>query len=142
MQNKKGLSDVVTTVMIIALSLVAITVVWVVVSSLINENTDTISSQGDCLQTNLEIVSVSSTGSAVTVVVKRTSGDSAIAGVKINAYNAAGLSVSANATGAMSVGDQKSTTLTIASATKVAATPYFIIDNKQVVCSNVVEKDI
>jgi len=141
MQNKKGLSDVVTTVLIVALSLVAITIVWVVVNGLISSNTGSIESQGDCLKTNLEIVSASSTGSEVTVVIKRTTGDNEIGGIKVNAYNSTS-SASANITGSMTVGDQKSTALTITNANKVSAVPYTLVDNVQVVCSNAIEKDI
>ena len=142
MQNKKGLSDVVTTVIIVALSLVAIAIVWVVVNNLISENASTIENQGGCLTTNLEIVSVSSSCSIVNVTVKKISGDTEIGGVKVIAYNAAGASVNGSITGTMTVGDQKTTSITIANANKVSATPYFIVDNKQVVCSNSVEKSI
>jgi len=141
MQNKKGLSDVVTTVIIVALSLVAIGIVWVVINNLISDNTASISSSGDCLMTNLEIVSASLDGTTLSAVVKRIGGDSEISGVRVYAYNSTSTVVK-DIIGNFVVGEQKSTTLTIVNPTKVSVTPYFVIDNKESYCPNAIEKDL
>ncbi len=142
MQNKKGLSDVVTTVIIVGLSLVAIAIVWAVISNLISQNSSNINNQADCLNSNLEIVGASSDDSRVNVTVKRISGDAEIGGVKVIAYNSAGTSASSDISGTMTIGEQKVASITISNANKVSATVFFVVDNKQVVCSNIIEKSI
>lgn len=70
-ESKKGLSDVVTTVIIIALSLVAVAVVWVVVQNLISSNTGEIQSSENFLRLKLNIESVSNNSGKLFVLVKR-----------------------------------------------------------------------
>lgn len=123
MENRKGLSDVVTTVIIVALSLVAITVVWVVVQQLITSNTDSAKNQQTCLESRFEVTGVNSAGK-VTVSAKRLSGSTVLTGVNLFAYNATS---SANSTSQqnLNVGAVVSKEITISSATSVSAVPYF-----------------
>ena len=144
MENKKGLSDVVTTVIIIALSLVAIAVVWVVVNNLITSNAGTITGQSNCLKTNLEIasVSVNAVTNVSTIVIKRISGDDAFDGILVNVYNSANVNVAGNISTNLGVGSQGVINLTLANPNKVSAVQYTLVNNKQIVCNNVVEKTI
>ncbi len=63
MKNKLGLSDIVITLIIIVLSLVAIGVVWVVVRNLITTGSTSISSNVECLDTNIGITAVACSNS-------------------------------------------------------------------------------
>jgi len=58
MFNKKGLSGIVITLIIVLLSLAGIAIVWTVVGGLIKGNTEGIEISSKCLNTNIEITSV------------------------------------------------------------------------------------
>ena len=57
--DKRGLSTVVTTLIIILLVIVAIGIIWVVVRGLLDKNTGSIDIQQKCLGATLEVISVS-----------------------------------------------------------------------------------
>jgi len=86
--DKKALSTIVVTLIIILISLVAVGIVWAVVRNLINSGTQGIDLRSKCLSINLEATAVncSSVGSSrmCDVALKRTgTGSDAIAGVKL-----------------------------------------------------------
>jgi len=72
--NKRGLSTVVTTVIMIVLVLVAVGVVWAVIKNLLGSQEEQINLSQRCVATQIEIESASCTGSDCTVVVKKTGG--------------------------------------------------------------------
>jgi len=78
--NKRGLSDVVTTLIIILLSLVAIGIVWVVVQNLLSEGTDEIGLEQFTI--DIDFVSASINGDEVTMTVRRTAGQGNMTGMK------------------------------------------------------------
>lgn len=69
-RNKKGLSEVVTTLIIILLVLVAIGIIWVVVQGLIKTNTGQINLLAECPQLVIS-ASTSDTDSPYTVSISR-----------------------------------------------------------------------
>ncbi len=86
--NKRGLSTIVVTLIIILISLVAVGIVWVVVRGLINSGTQGLDISAKCLNVDVEATAVacSSTGSSrmCNVTLKRTgTGSEAIGGVKL-----------------------------------------------------------
>ena len=54
MQNKKGLSDVVTTVLIILLVLAAVAAVWAFINNLISQGGSAVEAQGQCIGLKIE----------------------------------------------------------------------------------------
>jgi len=73
--NKKGLSTVVTTLIIILLVLVAIGIIWVVVRSVIDDSANQIDINTKCVSSNLELTSASCvSGGACTVSIKKSGG--------------------------------------------------------------------
>ncbi|MEM3113208.1 MAG: archaellin/type IV pilin N-terminal domain-containing protein [Candidatus Pacearchaeota archaeon] len=80
--NKRGLSDIVTTVLLVLLAIAAIGIIWVVIQNFINTGTKGIGTTADCFQNTFEVVSAlnvsTSTSSSVNVTVKRISGQSSI----------------------------------------------------------------
>lgn len=58
MKNKKGLSGIVTTLIIILLVLVAVGVIWQVVGNLLDKSTATIGSSSKCLDVDLRATKV------------------------------------------------------------------------------------
>ena len=86
-QNKKGLSDIVITLMIVVLALVAIGGVWAVVNNLLKGQTQSADLASRCMNTNLQVTKTVCTGTiapkfpcAITV---RQLGSEPVAGVKI-----------------------------------------------------------
>lgn len=63
--NKRGLSEVVTSVIVILLVLVAIGIIWAVVNNLITKGGQTAGRQAECLNVRFD-VSASSTGVIIT----------------------------------------------------------------------------
>jgi hypothetical protein len=84
-QNKRGLSDIVTTLVIILLSLIAIAVVWVVVNSLIKSGTKNTEILAKCSNINLDFVSVKCNveGNSCNVTLKKTGTTQNISGASL-----------------------------------------------------------
>ncbi len=82
MKNKRGLSQVVTTIILILLIILAISAIWVVVDRLIIKGTGSINL--DRFTINLEIVSANINGSSAIaeVKVKRNAGEGNLTGIK------------------------------------------------------------
>jgi len=87
--DKKGLSTIVVTLIIILISLVAVGIVWVVVRNVISKGTGTIEVSAECIHVNIDVAAApncSSVGSSriCTVTMQRSgTGSSVIGGVKM-----------------------------------------------------------
>ncbi len=85
--NKKGLSAIITTLLVILLVLVAVGIVWAVVSGIINNAADVAALSATCLSINVEAVAVTCAESAAelcNVTFDRSgTGTDEIAGVKL-----------------------------------------------------------
>jgi len=92
--EKKGLSSIVTTIIIIGVGLVAVGVVWYVINNVIIEQTEDITYSNKCLKVNLMVThancSVDST--ACDVLVKRSAGGETFDGLNMIFYKADGTS--------------------------------------------------
>ena len=83
LNNKRGVSDVITTVLMILLVIAAIGILWLVVSRFVRTGTEGVGSASDCLSTDLEIVSANNVnGNSLSASVKRNSGDGSISEIK------------------------------------------------------------
>lgn len=81
-KGKRGLSDVVITVIIILLSLVAIGVVWFVVSNILSEGSGEIGIEQFSIDVNFLRASVNTAAGEVSVTVKRATGSGTMTGMK------------------------------------------------------------
>jgi hypothetical protein len=81
--NKKGLSDVVTNVLIILLVVVAIGILWYFVSPLITKSGEKIQQGQQCLNLNLDAVICKVSGVDAIVNVKRGAGEANLKEVKL-----------------------------------------------------------
>ncbi len=79
MNNKRGMSTVVTTLLIILLSIIAIGVVWVVVKNILSKGEEDMTLTGITL--NLEIQKASIAGNTLYVIVHRNSGEGNLVGI-------------------------------------------------------------
>ncbi len=83
-RDKRGLSTIVVTLILILLSLVAVGVVWVVINNVIKSGTSGVDISSKCLNTNVEATAVSDCPSTCKVTLIRTGTEtSEIGGVKL-----------------------------------------------------------
>jgi len=88
MENKKGLSTIVATLIIILLVLVAVGIIWVVVRNVIQQGAEQVEISTKCMAVDLRAVSVNETTAGnYAVTLRRVAGGEAIAGVKIALFN-------------------------------------------------------
>ena len=90
MENKRGLSAIVATLIIILLVLVAVGIIWVVVRNLIQEGAEQVDISTKCMAIDVRAVSVIPVvGEAgnYSVTLRRTAGGEAIGGIKIVLFN-------------------------------------------------------
>ena len=89
--NKKGLSAIVTTLLVILLVLVAVGIVWGVVRNIIQEGAKGVGSGARCLNIDVEAISVSCTDNVCGGTLERTGSDNdEIGGVKLVFYSDTG----------------------------------------------------
>ena len=148
MTNKKGLSTVVTTLIIILLVLVAIGIVWVVVRGLIGTTEGQINIQQKCIGIDLEIDSASCTGAVApyscSAVVKKIGGETPD-GIKVFFSNNAGSITGASGDTATPISLLNTASGISASTmpTKVEAVAYFNdAEGNPSFCSQTAKKDL
>jgi len=81
-ENKKGLSTIVATLLIILLTLVAVGIIWVVVRNVIQSGSEQISLGKFTLNLEIKSVVVNVTNSSVSVKIKRNPGEGEISGLE------------------------------------------------------------
>ncbi|MBA7597945.1 hypothetical protein ES703_04954 [subsurface metagenome] len=90
MENKRGLSAIVATLIIILLVLVAVGIIWVVVRNLIQEGAEQIDVSTKCIAVDVRAVSVApvvGSPESYSVTLRRLSGGETIGGIKIALFN-------------------------------------------------------
>lgn len=94
MQNTKGLSEIVATLIIILLTLVAVGIIWVVIRGVVTSGTQQISVSAECTAVNLNAVSVVSgpSGTYNVTLHRAAGGDNTLAGIKVNIFDSNGTS--------------------------------------------------
>jgi len=139
LKSKKGVSGVVTVVILVALVLVAIGVMWGVVSNLLKEESRIVESQSSCLDMNIRPVSASCDGSGnCDVTVRRAAGGDSLQGLKIVYHN--GSDYSGVQTEETSIDELESYTTSsyttgLTDPILVEVTPYILdSSNKDVIC--------
>ena len=143
MGNKKAMSEIVTTVIMVVLALVAVAVIWQIINNLITDKGAQISTTQKCLDVKLSVESVSdcSAGDGCTVAIKRSAGGDPFDGIKIVLKGSDGTSSrvidvpgnveeleTSSLVATLSTEDQFDTTL----ANKVEATVYFTDESGQI----------
>ena len=82
--NKKGLSTIVATFLIILLTLVAVGIIWIVIRNVVQSGTDQVGIDAKCLAASVEATKVTNTsGSAYFATIVRNGGDDTLGGVKL-----------------------------------------------------------
>ena len=143
LHNKKGLSTIVTTLIIILLVLVAIGIIWVVIRGVIEQGTSQIDINTKCINTDVRATNVTCTGvgpaNCVTTLLRK-AGSDVIGGVKLVFHNSSASSsvvlegytgditlLSSQVTGSLGTG----IVLPTAGTDSVDVIPYFTDDQGQ-----------
>ena len=88
MKNKRGLSAIIATLIIILLVLVAVGIIWVVVRNVIQGGAEQVDISTKCMAVDVRAVSVNETSSGIyDVALKRFAGGEDIAGVKVALFS-------------------------------------------------------
>jgi len=146
MKNNKGLSTVVTTLIIILLVLVAVGIIWGVVNNLLNTGRESVDSSAKCMDLEISATRVvNTTYEEYSVTFSRTARGEDMDGVLVVLYNDAGSSSDViqvdRAISPTAVFTQKvDTTSALFSdtnlPTKIKVTPFYLNDEgKRVVCA-------
>jgi FlaG/FlaF family flagellin (archaellin) len=83
MENKKGLSDVVTTVLIVLLTIVAIAILWSFLQPMFTSSGQKVQTQQTCLALSLEVTNCDSVADYSNVTVKRNPGVATLKELKL-----------------------------------------------------------
>lgn len=140
MKNKKGLSDIVTTLIIILLVLVAIGVIWAVVSNLLDNSTNKISQANKCLDIDVRATRVVETSTGYNITLQRSSTGEGQVGAKIQILSATDVSEVINFGEGVMLNPldimTKEVETDLAGATTVRVTPFFLDEdtNKETLC--------
>jgi len=86
--EKKGLSTVVVSLILIVVALAAVAVIWVIINNVIGGQTGQVSLQRDCLESQVTPTRLICTGVVCDITVERGSGGKDIAGIKAVFTNA------------------------------------------------------
>ncbi len=90
--NKKGLSAIIVTLIMILLVIVASGIIWVVIQNIVEESTEQIDLSTDCLSVEVNAITVTNTSvqpsDDYSVVLERSAGGKEIDGVKVVLTNA------------------------------------------------------
>ena len=142
MKNKKGLSGIVTTLIIILLVLVSVGVIWQVVGNLLDKSTTTIGTSSKCLDIDVRATKVLSTGTdGYNITITRKPTGEGEVGAKIvffsDASNSEPLTFGEMLT-PLETATREMTATGVANATYVEVTPFFIDEDsgKETLCSS------
>lgn len=139
MKNKKGLSTVVTTLIIVLLVLVAVGIIWGVVNNLLGKSKGTIETSTKCLDLDvkatkvIEVNATSDPGVYNVTLQRSASGDDESIYAKIVLYNANGNSGVIDFSQSLLPLETKTVQITdpsnLTGANKVEVTSYYLDDN-------------
>ena len=115
--DKRGISDIVTTVLLVLLAIAAVGIIWVVIQNFIIGGTAGVGTASDCLQNNFEVVSAvnvsNSSTSLVNVTVKSIGPGQDTIDKLVFYYTAAGQTTKkSDSTNVPGIGESKTFTVT------------------------------
>lgn len=144
MKSTKGLSEIVATLIIILLTLVAVGIIWIVIRNVVSSGSQQVNVNSECLAVSLDAVSVTnatapaSTATTYLVTLRRNSGGTDnLGGVKVTIFNSTANSGVIDFGVALTQLQTSTQTLTgPIGATSIEYTPYFIDSSgNQQLCS-------
>ncbi|MBT3405014.1 hypothetical protein HN832_03770 [archaeon] len=128
MKNKKGLSAVITTVIFVSLALIAIGIVWAVISDIVQQGAEGVETRAGCLEVDVKATEVTSVNETYNITLKRSGGGDAISGIKVvlmsDSEASSVLDVAGNIESLAT--EVKSVDGEILNANKIEITPYLV----------------
>jgi len=127
--SKKGLSDIITNVLIILLVLVAISIIWFFVRPTIQQGAGALGGASDCLTIQLEPISCTITGASYSAQIRRNPGEGQLQGLILQVTGTDNQAIALNVVQTLAIGETKTiagtnpglTTLTTSKTLKIAA---------------------
>ena len=113
--NKRGVSEVVASVLLILLVIASIVILWAVYQRFIEGTTEGIADSGDCIQTDLDIVNVNmniNVNGDDTIRIKRVLGSATITAIRVLVNGANVASVFTPVVTGMQLGEETTATIT------------------------------
>ncbi|MFH1365393.1 MAG: archaellin/type IV pilin N-terminal domain-containing protein [archaeon] len=144
MKNNKAMSEIITTIIMIVLALIAVAVIWTLVNSLVNKNVGQATSIEKCREVALNVEGVSGcTATSCGVILRRSAGGETFTGIKFVFRNLTAASPVMSNLG--NIAPLATTTLTVTSTgasfnaiqtTLIEGTVYFTDSSgKEALCS-------
>lgn len=144
MVNKRGLSEIVTTLIMVLLGIVIVGVIWAVVSGLVNNTKTQAELSSKCQDSALSITYAACTsGNVCTVTVKREQGTDQLAGVIVSIQGTQGAANVSNQAGDLVIGTTKTVTFNnaVTGVTLAEAKMYLNNAGKNFTCTNLATTD-
>ena len=117
--NKRGVSGVVTAVLLILLVIAAIGILWVVVQNFVQQGTTGVSGSANCLSTTFDIESATTSG----VSIKRTGGSADVDALRVVSDGT--LVTTHTPTGSFTIGEIESISAALTSGNSVEVSAVF-----------------
>lgn len=141
MVNKRGLSEIVTTLIMVLLGIVIVGVIWAVVSGLVNNTRAQAELSSKCQDSAISITYADCTGTTCTITVKRDQGTDTIAGVLVTIKGAQGATAVNKSAGDLTIGTTRTVTIEDNTASSVEAKMYLDNGGKEFYCTNLAITD-
>ncbi len=149
MKHKKGLSDVVTTLIIILLAIVAIGIIWMVVKGILQGGSEQVALGAKCKDVEIQATKIENTttvGTGYKLTLSRTGAGEEIGGVKVVLFNDTANSEVVDFGNALAALETATETLTLTTAVinanKVEMTVFFISDlGEEQICPTTATKE-
>jgi len=143
--NKRGLSGVITTLIIIVLVIAAIGIIWAVVRPYIEGNTDEISMGKFTISLELENVAFEENGNSSTIGVKRNKGEASLSGIKFIFSNGTSSESFDETTTLVEFGKKSfdfNLVMDVSDITEISIAPILISDSGVESVSDIIDKHV
>jgi flagellin-like protein len=148
MKNRKAMSEIITTIIMVVLALVAVAIIWGIISSVVSDKGAQAEINQKCLDVVLNVEGFVCSATSCTITITRAAGGDDFSGLKVVLKNSTSASQVIDSPGTIQqLGTVTkivtSTTFSEATTTGVEVTPYFNdISGVAQICSTTASKNI
>lgn len=138
MKNKKGVSEIISTLVIVLLVIIAAGIIWVVVRGTVQRSAQEVEIGTKCMGVDIQFVGIDQ--NAKTITLRRNAGGEEIGGIKLVLFgqNSNSGPINLEPLGQLETKtyDYSAKAQGIGLVNKVEYTPYFVINGKERICPN------
>lgn len=148
MKNRKAMSEIITTIIMVVLALVAVAIIWGIISSVVSDKGAQAEINQKCLDVVLNVEGFVCSATSCTITITRAAGGDDFSGLKVVLKNSTSASQVIDSPGTIQqLGTVTkivtSTTFSEATTTGVEVTPYFNdISGVAQICSTTASKNL